>query len=71
MAFVDSNEFEIFYWVHPENRKPMDGDEFSEEADAIEAAKDAAKYDPENNFTVTCIMEKVIGTAKLEVTFER
>lgn len=71
MSFVDSNEFETFYWVHPENRKPMDGEEYSDEESAIDAAEEAAKYDPENNYTVTLIMEKVVGTAKMEITFER
>lgn len=71
MSFVDSNEFEVFYWVHQDTQKPMGGEEYTDEEDAIEGAKESAKYDPENNYTVTCIMEKVIGTAKLEVTFER
>ena len=70
MSFADRNEFEEFYWVHPENRKPMDGDEYSDEETAIEAAKDTAKYDPDSNYVVTLIMEKVIGTAKMEITFE-
>lgn len=71
MSFVDSNEFEVFYWVHKDSARPMDGEEYSDETDAIEGAKDAAKYDPDNNYTVTCIMEKVIGTTQMEITFER
>lgn len=71
MSFVDTNEFEEFYWVHMDSEKPQHGEEYCDEADAIEAAKNAVKYDPDNNYVVTHILERVIGTAKMEITFER
>lgn len=71
MSFVDSNEYERLFWVHQDGEQPTHGESFEDEEDAIEAAKDAVKYDDGPNYVVTEILERVVGTARMEIYFER
>lgn len=71
MSFVDSNEYEHFFWVHTSGENPTRGTEYASEEDAIEAAMENAKGDADIVWLVTEILERVVGTVKVEVTFER
>lgn len=72
MTMISLSAYEQFFWVHSENESPQSGESYATEEEAISGLMDDIKFNGLHDpMVITETLERIVGRAQVEITFER